>query len=167
MFDPTIFDNIKVVLEGEIYDLDLAGEITINNRNDWVDLARMSREYRIQFCLVENNKKTAECILSADTKDLSSEILELKSQTKPGCELSICFEVQVEDPGIECKMIEEKLNQIWSHRPTITQTIQFNYLEPLRMRNKVLLQFGRKIDEDNIQDIPNLIEYTIKSLRDI
>lgn len=34
MFDPTAFDNMKVVIEGAIYDLDLDGEISIIDRND-------------------------------------------------------------------------------------------------------------------------------------
>ena len=32
MFDPTIYDNIKVVLEGAVYDLDLEGKIIITTK---------------------------------------------------------------------------------------------------------------------------------------
>ena len=49
MFDPTIYDNLKVVLEGEIYDRDLAGAIQIVDRSDIVDLAIMSRIFIMRF----------------------------------------------------------------------------------------------------------------------
>ena len=40
MFDPTAYDNLKVILEGAVYDLDLSGELKIIERNDIVDLAK-------------------------------------------------------------------------------------------------------------------------------
>ncbi|MCT8136945.1 hypothetical protein H1D32_03750 [Anaerobacillus sp. CMMVII] len=81
MFDPTIFDNLKVVVEGEIYDLDLGGEISILNREDFVDLATMSRHFSITFQSVTSTAKqcTATIKLEADSADLYGEILE-----KPG-----------------------------------------------------------------------------------
>ncbi|MDF0725751.1 hypothetical protein PY093_03360 [Cytobacillus sp. S13-E01] len=39
MFDPTIFDNLKVVIEGEVYDLDLTGDFLVTNRSDSIDIA--------------------------------------------------------------------------------------------------------------------------------
>ena len=57
MFDPTIFDNLKVVAEGAVYDLDLQGEILITNRIDQVDLATLSRYYAITFRKI-NQKET-------------------------------------------------------------------------------------------------------------
>ncbi|TCS82541.1 hypothetical protein [Tepidibacillus fermentans] len=165
MFDPTIFDNIKVILEGRIYDLDLEGKIIIVQRNDWVDLARMSRKYRIQFRLLAGNQEeTAEVTLSAGTEDLTMEILEIENENKPGCEISIRFYTVIENPDQQCKHIEEKINQIWNYRPILTQTIHYIYPNTGKMNNEILLQFGRKIDEDNIEDIPELIEYTLKTL---
>lgn len=51
MFDPTAFENMKTVFEGAAYDLDLSGEAAIIGRNDIVDLAGMSRDYRITLTL--------------------------------------------------------------------------------------------------------------------
>lgn len=59
MFDPTIYENVKVVLEGELYDRDLDGEITITNRSDLVDLATLSRTYVVAF---EENSKVSSTI---------------------------------------------------------------------------------------------------------
>ena len=32
MFDPTIYENLKVVFEGAVYDLDLDGHLTVGDR---------------------------------------------------------------------------------------------------------------------------------------
>lgn len=57
MFDPTVFDNLKTVLEGAVYDLDLEGVILVINRNDLVDLAHFSRTYKITFQLQEYSQQ--------------------------------------------------------------------------------------------------------------
>ncbi|UOK56770.1 hypothetical protein MGI18_18515 [Bacillus sp. OVS6] len=57
MFDPTAFDNLKVVLEGAIYDADLGGFITVIGRKDLVDLAAMSRCYQNTFQLKKETKR--------------------------------------------------------------------------------------------------------------
>ena len=51
MFDPTVFDNLKVAVENEFYDLDnLDRIIDITNRRDLLDMAVMSRP------MVENDR---------------------------------------------------------------------------------------------------------------
>ncbi|MCV9888442.1 hypothetical protein [Metabacillus halosaccharovorans] len=47
MFDPTVFDNLKVVIEGYIYDMDIDEQISVTDRSDIIDLAKMSRQYSI------------------------------------------------------------------------------------------------------------------------
>ena len=44
MFDPTAYENMRVVLEGIFYDKDLSGEILVIDRNDIVNTAKLSRE---------------------------------------------------------------------------------------------------------------------------
>ncbi|MED0675476.1 hypothetical protein [Aneurinibacillus thermoaerophilus] len=174
MFDPTIYENIKVALEGAIYDFDFAGEILVTSRSDTVELASMSRTYTIGFS--ERHKKaekgtTALLILSADAADLVGEILELPESEgrKFGCTLRVQFVMEITDIA-RCRRIEEELNAIWSHRPLIMQELAFRY-EPLELdepalyRNTVTLDFGRKINEDNIGDIYNIVEHTVHSLR--
>ncbi|UTW70295.1 hypothetical protein KHA80_06930 [Anaerobacillus sp. HL2] len=51
MFDPTIYENLKVVIEGEVYDHDMNGRILII-QIDIVDLATMS----IDIILLHFNK---------------------------------------------------------------------------------------------------------------
>ena len=49
MFDPTAFENMKVVMEGIFYDKDLSGEIIILDRNDIMNIAKLSRTYDLSF----------------------------------------------------------------------------------------------------------------------
>ncbi len=168
MFDPTVYDNIKVVLEGEIYDLDLSGIVNILDRQDLVNLAIMTRKYIIRFGLMESTKdKFAEIHLFSE--DLSKEIMELKDGITPGCDIIIKFIIQVTEPIVECKMIEDRLNRIWDYRPKILQVLSYEYKEEKNehsiFNNEISLNFGRKIDEDNISDIHNLVNYTLRSLK--
>lgn len=169
MFDPTIFDNIKVVLEGEIYDLDLSGTVNVIGREDQVNLAAMTRKFIVKFKLADSKKDLiAEINLSAGTEDLAKEILESREGYKPGCEIIIKFMTQVTEPKAQCRSIEEILNKIWDDRPEISQILSYEYKkekqEKLILNNEITLNFGRKIDEDNIGDIHVLLEYTLRSL---
>ena len=49
LFDPTAFDNMKVVLEGAVYDRDILGDILVVNRDDLINLASLSRQFTMEF----------------------------------------------------------------------------------------------------------------------
>lgn len=171
MFDPTIYENIKVVLEGEIYDIDLSGKILVTMRKDLIDLASMSRKFVIQFKLLDSDKEIyAELNLIANIEDLASEKLE-RNDMSSGCEIIIKFYTIVTDSESDCQKIDNKLGMIWDKRPEISQKLSYNYNQSEKNRsellNEISLNFGRKIDEDNISDIHNLVEYTIKSLEEL
>lgn len=172
MFDPTIYENIKVVLEGEIYEADLAGEILVTMRKDIVNLAEMSRTFTIRFALSNTTKDIySELQLFASTADLANEILETKPVSNPGCELIIKFFMPVEDYLTQCKKVVVELDKIWDYRPEIGQKLSFTYNEEAdsntQMINEITLEFGRKIDEDNINDIHSLIRHTVNSLNQL
>ncbi|WCK55327.1 hypothetical protein PP175_04960 [Aneurinibacillus sp. Ricciae_BoGa-3] len=176
MFDPTIFENLKIALEGTVYDKDFSGEILVTSRHDAVDLADMSREYRIGFQLKENNTESpqqlaAEIVLKAETQDLSGEILEMdaKDSGKPGCTIFVYIYHKAVTIHL-CSEIEDVLDELWSFRPRIRQELSFAL--PLdkkeeRYKNTITLDFGRKIDESNFEDLPEMIDCTISSLESI
>ncbi|MBR8645431.1 hypothetical protein KEH51_18565 [[Brevibacterium] frigoritolerans] len=56
MFDPTAFENMKVVLEGAVYDRDFIGDILVINRDDIVNLSTMSRSYKIEMELKKQTR---------------------------------------------------------------------------------------------------------------
>ena len=112
MFDPSVFENLKVIVEGAFYDLDLEGELAVIDRHDYVDLAYMSRIFEISTRLDASNEKTVECTLtlSAGLQSFSSEKLSPKTKRDPGCELKITFRYINPDHPLRKIHI---LKQIW------------------------------------------------------
>lgn len=92
LFDPTIYENMKVVIQGAVYDLDLRGAIRVTDRHDEVDLAVMSRTFCLRFMDARSSHAFAEMVLKADMRDFAAEILELHDNGDPGCRLEIRFE---------------------------------------------------------------------------
>lgn len=172
MFDPTIFENMKVALEGAVYDLDFAGEIAVTSRNDQVELSSMSREYSIGYTDRKRGsgpEVTALLTLTAGAEDLAGEILEIAETDKRrfGCTLCIVFVMEI-DREDRCREIEEVLDSVWFYRPRIIQELSFIYSADRKhrqYRNTITLNFDRKINEDNIDDLFSVIEHALHSLR--
>lgn len=159
MFDPTIYENVKVVLEGQLYDRDLEGEISIINRKDLVDLASLSRMYEVQFN--ENPQVKVTIGLFADLASFSAEQLQIESGN-PGCEINISFDVLISDTE-ECAKIEEDIRSIWGYRPSIQQKVSFVYNHEEELTSHIQLGFNRRINEDQISDLSELIEYAVQT----
>lgn len=168
MFDPTVFENLKVAFENQLYDLDnLTGQIRIINRSDQLIVSNMSREFTLQFELADKEKVTAEIHLQASLEDLAVEILEIPGET-PGCTLTLRFYLQVEDVKKQCPRVEEILQDIWKqeHRPT--QIISFVFGDdPAVYTDIVELKFHRKVNEDQMGDIPELIQHVLKTINEL
>ncbi len=161
MFDPTVFDNLKVVLEGAVYDLDLNGQLQIIGRSDRVELSSMSRYYAIQFCLPGNPETWAELRLWADTEDLAGEILELDSVTL-GCQMQPVFYKRLKDPDTECPDIERLTAEIWGNHVSQTQKVTSVYgdsnILPL---DEIVVQFHRRFGEEVTSDLPQMLEHML------
>lgn len=168
MFDPTVFDNLKVAFENQLYDLDnLSGTIRITGRIDRLEMSTMSREFSLQFALTDQDTVKAEIRLAASLKNLAAEILEVPGET-PGCTLLLRFLLPVKDIAKECAMIEDLLQRIWKPDLPPTQTISFVYGGKLEQyMNTVELQFNRQINEEQMGDIPDLIEYMLLTLTEL
>jgi hypothetical protein len=165
LFDPTIYDNLKTVLEGCVYDLDLEGHILVTNRIDRIELATMSRCCAIRFREQKAPGASAQIGLNASLADLAAELLARKGEP-PGCELDISFHTRVLDPDFDCRVIEQELLTIWDRRPSIEQELTFRYPQQSDgYDNRIALRFGRKLDESNADDFPRLVDVTVRSLR--
>lgn len=165
MFDPTVFDNLKVAFENQLYDLDnLDKDITIVSRHDRMEMATMSREFRLGFTLRENAEVTAEICLEASLRDLADEILE-EPEKNPGCTLRLFFYMTVEEPEMECPVIESILTQIWTPPSRPEQTLQYTYdKQQTHYQNTAEVRFDRKVNENQMEDLPNLIDHILDSL---
>ena len=165
MYDPTIFENLKVTFENQVYDLDNVDQkITITNRVDRMDFAIMARDFSIQFSLTDQPAVTAEIVLGASVKELAEEILELPGMNL-GCSLLVRFTKRVQNVAIQCKQIEHALNAIWETEILVTQTVSFVYeQEASSYQNLIEVKFKSKINEGHMGDIADFLDHVLESL---
>lgn len=165
MYDPTIFENLKVAFENHIYDLDNIDEkITIINRVDRMDFAILARDFAIQFQLVDQPVVTAEIVLQASVKELAGEILEVPGENL-GCTLSVRFTKAIQDASIECLQIEQALKAIWETDIQLTQTLSFMHGQQVSSYlNSIDMTFKSKITEEHMADIADLLDHVLESL---
>lgn len=158
LYDPTIFENLKVAFENQVYDLDnVDRKIMITNRVDRMDFA-------IQFTLADHPHVTAEIVLRASVKDLAGEILELPSKNL-GCLLVVRFNKPVQNVAVQCKRIEQALNIIWETDIQLTQTVSFVYeQEASSYQNLIEVKFKSKINEEHMGDIAEFLDHVLESL---
>ncbi|MCM3630657.1 hypothetical protein M3194_25320 [Paenibacillus glycanilyticus] len=171
LFDPTIFDNLKIALENQLYDLDNLDErVRIVNRVDRLDMAVMSREFALQFILAggERSKRIiGEIRLDTSLRDLAAELLELQEGDPPGCSLRLLFHLKVTDADAHCPRIEAALRGQWGAELSLTQTLCFVYGGERgsgNYKNTVELRFNRRIDEEQMNDLPELLEHMMLTL---
>lgn len=166
MFDPTVFDNLKVVVEGALYDLDLEGSILITDRTDEVELAKLSRHYRISFTTREQfpNDILAYLDLKMDIANLSAELQSIPN-SKPGCRIEVGFILDIH--SIEsCSQYEKVLKEIWGETRQIQQEISFIYNEN-KYNNNIKILFNRLMYEDQVDDLLEMIDYLIHSIQQL
>lgn len=168
LFHPTVFDNIKIAFENQIYDYDnLDGILVVTDRSDLLNMALMSREFSLSFQLTAGRKVTAEILLTSTTKDLSDEIMEVPN-TDPGCNLSLRFYMEVEDIPNECQAIDSILKAIWGPDFQPVQSLSFIYgQESETYNNCIELQFKRQLTEEQMEDIPNLLSHLLQSAEEL
>jgi hypothetical protein len=168
VFDPTIFDNVKVVLEGAVYDLDFQGRALVTGRRNVIDMAAMSREYTLRFSAKPNVGMEAEIILSAGTLDLAAELLEMDG-IAPACSLTVRVHATlggIPDPDAFCAKMRNELLDIWGDSYSIRQTLSTVHEksdEPVSYCAEI--DFNRTFTEEVIDDIPGLAEHALLSIR--
>ncbi|MET3696040.1 hypothetical protein SAMN05877753_102428 [Bacillus oleivorans] len=157
MFDPTAFENIKVVFEGAIYDFDLEGNITVVDRNDQFNLSKLSRHFDITFSL-QNTLHPSKAKISLATDDLYKEIK--LNETTVGCNIEITFYVSSHYQNDFSFM--EQIYKIWEGQEIdlIKRESLINY----QSEYLVMIGFGRKITEDQVDDLVAIVEHCIATL---
>jgi hypothetical protein len=167
MFDPTAYENMKVVINGYFYDMDLEGKISIIDRNDIVNLAKLSREYSVQFQLKDACEEyLATFCLKADLENLTAELLNLKSvPNRIGSLVELEFVVYHPNEPIYFNKIHDQLQQIWGEKRTIQQQVHFNpFANTHVIENRITIDFNRIIIEEQIDDLLVIGNYMIETL---
>ncbi|MFJ8065006.1 hypothetical protein ACIQYS_10280 [Psychrobacillus sp. NPDC096426] len=165
MYDPTIFENLKVAFENHVYDLDnIDHKIHITNRVDRMDLSILAREFAIQFTLVTKQDVIAEIVLKASLEDLAGEILETPGK-QLGCSLLLRFNKRVQNVNLQCTKIEQALNNIWENEIQLTQTLSYVYEQKASgYLNTIDIEFIHKINEDHMDDITDFLDHVLETL---
>ena len=167
MFDPTAFENMKVVMDGIFYDKDLSGEIIITDRNDIMNMAKLSRSYDLSFYLPSQKKEKVKCkfILSAGLENLTAELLQL-SDDLAGCIATIEFTMKHEYSERLYLQIKEQLSAVWGSNRVIQLTVcRDSIMEREKVLYTAVVLFNRIIHEDQIDDLTEMTEHILIALQ--
>lgn len=171
LFDPTAFENIKVVIEGDIYDRDLSGEIIVVDRNDWINAAKLSRKYEISFTKkgYEPDLLSAMMTIEAGLENLSAELLEsVNAEQLAGCIVDISFSLLHKNEMVVFREIQSVLEDIWGKERLIVQTALLDPFEDKStIKSEVKISFNRLVYEEQIDDLSEMVDYMIASLEKI
>jgi len=161
MFDPTIYDNLKVGFENHLYDLDNLDElISITDRKDQLEMARMSREFVLQFCLRDCPDVTGEVVLNTSLEDLAAEILETPGSPL-GCRLRLRFRMVIKEPETQCPAISTILQQSWPEQRKLQHIHYIFEDQPATYAVTAEVYFDRSVNEDQMGDIPDLCGHIV------
>ncbi|MCM3705797.1 MULTISPECIES: hypothetical protein [Cytobacillus] len=168
MFDPTAFENMKVVMEGGFYDRDLGGEIRIVDRNDIINSAKMCRTYDITFTDHAKEMAGIYCIftMEAGLDNLAAELLpQRKTEMLAGCRISVNFKVKHQRDHKKFEEIREVLEQIWGSGRHIEQTVKYSPENRQSLaETETSISFNRLVQEEQIDDLNEMINYMTASL---
>ncbi len=165
MFDPTIFDNLKTVVEGAVYDLDTNDElIAIIDRSDIVDLAKFTRTYALSFQLRHAHQLTCTISLEMTLQHIANELLH-EDVTNAGCTVTVSFSFSA--THVDCQAVEQALKRIWGEQRTVIQTLTYTYPKHERYTHQVTIDFERTINESHVDDLLQMIPYIIRSLEQL
>ncbi|MFP9126606.1 hypothetical protein [Niallia sp. BSM11] len=166
MFDPTAYDNLKTVVEGQLYDRDLEGTIDILNRKDILDTSTMSREFHLVFAL--RGQQNAQITLSmyASLKNLAAELLELEEKMHLiGAEIRLTIHVRHKNNQETVWMLQDLLQRVWGAEHVIKQEIR---VDPFRsdniVNNHISIDFSRLVTEGDMDDLVSMTDYMLATL---
>ncbi|ARK23854.1 hypothetical protein SporoP37_03495 [Sporosarcina sp. P37] len=168
MYDPTVFENLKVAFENHMYDMDnLEQAIHITNRTDQLDLAVMARSFTVQFSKVGYPSVLVDLTLDSSLRELADEILETEG-ANPGCMLSLLVHTTVQDVDAECKKIKNIVFEVWENDIDCTQTLSFGHeqTEP-GFLNRVHIRFKPKVTEEHMGEIGLFLESVLEMMERI
>jgi hypothetical protein len=160
MFDPTAFDNLKVIVEGAVYDLDLTGEISITDRKDLFDFASYERFYTIEFTVPGTKSFTAVIELRANMGHFLAERQKGTNRIEAGAELEIRY--MGEEELLENKQAFISLwgsDKQWEWKLIQSSVTGVSVLG--------VLKFQRLITEAMVDDLLDIVSFTVDSLKSI
>ena len=165
MYDPTAYENIKVLFEGMVYDFDLEGKITVIVRNDYINLADLSRTFNLTFVNKEDSNKdfTMKMQISSTFQQLASEWYPLAAE--PGAKLTIDLVVHKPLNEILEKRVAKQIKQEFE------QSYKIKYFKKIFSDQQQSYQFTLErfglLTEENMDNIKTLIQEVIHLGEDV
>lgn len=170
MYHPSVYDNLKVVLEGAVYDLDFAGAIEIVDRRDLVDLAVIGRSYSIDF-LVSGIIQSFKGNLTLNTNLENYATEKLKDNPEgAGSKVSIFIETPVYEIETDCKQLQSILKK-WSEgdlKGDIQQKLTYIYGESRNVfSNTISIHLQKPFSEEEPERFSLVLEQVIASMKEM
>lgn len=170
MFDPTAFDNQKVIVEGAVYDRDFDGEIEVVNREDIVNLANLSRSFQIEFKL-KNNAALHDVVggikMVATIENLSAELLTNQLNEKlTGSTIEVFLRINEEVKEESAGYIIQSLEKIWGKDRHIYWVKEgtISNRNSVSNRSSFIISFERLVLEEQMDDLIEMLDYIIQSI---
>lgn len=170
MYHPSVYDNLKVVLEGAVYDLDFSGDIEIVNRKDLVDHAIFERNYSIDFVVSEiGDLMRGNITLTATLEDLATEKLN-DNPEGAGSKLTLEIKTPVYEIETDCKQLQSILKK-WTSgdlKGDIQQKLTYIYGESRNVfNNTISIQLQKRVAEEEPERISKVLEQVLLSMKEM
>lgn len=162
MFDPTVFDNLKVVVEGYFYDMDMEHQISVTDRSDIIDLATMSRRYSIAYKGLLNKRKTAKLQIDMPHHELSGELLQTKKN--PGCIVTLVF-LESKNSEEYDEILYKKLKKYWGDQHSVTLFLTKELTKTsCHYHHKYKVEFQPFFGENDLEELLKIVDHSIAFL---
>ncbi|MGM0845429.1 MAG: hypothetical protein ACQEUT_10655 [Bacillota bacterium] len=158
MFDPTAYENLKVVLQGALYELELLGSLKVVDREDIVDLASLKRRYSLTLCNPAKDNITVTVSLTAGPEEWNAE-----ASPESGGEPGAWLQVQYQSEGFSFpESFITSLEEWWgNHRKIEWRKV----ISPSRPSlHQGIVDFNRIITEEMVDDLEEVVSHLENSL---
>jgi hypothetical protein len=159
---PTVYDNIKTVVEGIHYDFETENLIKIIDRNDFVNLAKLSRRFEILYSSKISNELLTKVTLVFENDDWVHEVI--NSSEDEGCSLKIKYYLHdIDGVTLTVDNINSLLNKFfWNFNLTIDKIVRFD--ENFEIYYKLTIAFNTKFTENDYERIEDICIQNYKLL---
>jgi hypothetical protein len=161
MYDPTAFDNMKVVLDGAAYDLDMSGEAVVKGRKDLIDLATMSRSFSIRIALTHFSNVSAEIRVDSTLEHIAAELLPAVGHLDQGAYVTIEFSWHVNQN--QSLSYSQLIKQLWGPERI------YEEIERVSSHNgeskALIVSFNRLFTEAMMDDLLDVLHHVVKTLQ--
>jgi hypothetical protein len=170
MYHPSVYDNLKVVFEGVIYDSDFSGAIEIIDRKDLVDFAIFEKSTSIAFKLSGiDHSIIGKMILTTNLEKIAIEKLK-DNPDAAGCNLSVEIKTPVYEIETDCKKIQMILRK-WTagvFKGEIKQKLTYIYGESRNVfHNTISIQIENVVTEEDSEHFNSVLDQLLRSMHEI